>query len=94
MKFISTYSIRPGCHQEAATRFLTGKAQPAKGVTLLGRWHNTDLSGGFSLIETVDPAAAYAFSVEWSDVLEIHTHLVVEDAEAGPALAKRYGQSK
>jgi len=32
--------------------------------------------------------------VQWSDVLETHSHLVVEDAEAGAALAKRYGQSK
>jgi hypothetical protein len=34
----------------------------------------------------------HAFALEWSDVLEMHTHPVVEDAEAGPALAKRYGK--
>ena len=92
MKFISTYSVRPGCVQEAAARFLSGKAQPTAGVKLLGRWHNTDLSGGFALVETDDAAAAYAFSVEWSDVLEMHTYPVVEDAEAGAGLAKRYGR--
>jgi hypothetical protein len=92
MKFISTYSVRPGCMQEAASRFLSGKAQPTTGIKLLGRWHNTDLSGGFSLSETDDPAAAFAFSAEWSDVLEMHTYPVIEDAEAGPALAKRYGR--
>jgi len=92
MKFISTYSVRPGCWQEAASRFLAGKAQPSAGAKLLGRWHKTDGSGGVSLIETDDPAAAYAFSLEWSDVLEMHTQPVVEDAEAGPALAKRYGK--
>lgn len=67
MKFISTFSVRTGCWQEAATRFPTGKGRPAEGVTLLGRWHNTGLSGVYSLVETDDPAAAYAFSLEWSD---------------------------
>jgi hypothetical protein len=92
MKFMSTFSVRPGCWEEAATRFLSGKAQPPEGLKLLGRWHNADLSGGFSLYETDDPAASYAFSAQWSDVLEMHSHLVVEDAEAGPALAQRYGK--
>jgi OOP family OmpA-OmpF porin len=49
MKFLSPSSVRPGCWQEAASRSLAGKGQPANGVTLLGRWRNTDLSGGFSL---------------------------------------------
>jgi len=94
MKFLATWTVRHGCWQEAATRFLSGKADPGQGIKLLGRWHNADLSGGFSTIEADDPAAIYAFSVQWSDVLETHSHLVVEDAEAGAALAKRYGQSK
>jgi hypothetical protein len=94
MKFISTFSVRTGCWQEAASRFPTGKGQPAKGVTLLGRWHNTGLSGVYSLVETDDPAAAYAFSLEWSDVLAMHIHHVIEHAGAGPALAQRYGQAK
>jgi hypothetical protein len=94
MKFISTYSIRPGCHQEAATRFLSGQAQPPEGLALLGRWHSTDGTGGVSLFESDDPAAMYDFTAQWFDVLEIHTRLVVEDAVAGPALAKRYGIPK
>jgi hypothetical protein len=63
-------------------------------VTLLGRWHNTGLSGVYSLVESDDPAAAYAFSLEWSDILKMHIHPVIEDAEAGPALAQRYGQAR
>jgi hypothetical protein len=49
MKFLSTFSVHPGCWQEAASRSLAGKGQLANGVTLLGRRRNTDLSGGFSL---------------------------------------------
>jgi hypothetical protein len=29
-----------------------------------------------------------------SDVLEMHIHPVIDDAEAGPSLAQRYGQGK
>ena len=92
MKFISTYSLRPGCLPEAATRFLAGVAQPPAGITLLGRWHKADLSGGYSLWEGDDAAKMYEFSLIWADVLEMSTHVVVEDAEAGPALAKKYGK--
>ena len=88
MKFLSTWSVRPGCLQEAVGRFLAGQAQPIAGVTLLGRWHKVDLSGGYSLSETDNPSALYEFAAMWVDMLEIHTGVVVEDAEAGPIMAK------
>jgi len=92
VKFMSTWSIRPGCWEEAASRFLAGQAKPPKGLKLLGRWHATDLSCGFSLAECDNPATLYDYSAQWSDVLEIHSHVVVGDAEAGASLAKRYGK--
>ena len=88
MKFLSTWSIRPGCVQEAVDRFLAGQAQPIEGVKLLGRWHKVDGSGGFSLSESDNPKALYEFATMWTDVLEIHSSLVVEDADAGPIMAK------
>jgi hypothetical protein len=88
MKFLSTWSVRHGHLTNAVQRFLAGEAQPAPGVTLLGRWHKADFSGGFSLSETDHPVALYEFAAKWADVLEIHTSLVVDDAEAGPVLAK------
>lgn len=91
MKFISTYSIRPGCLPEAAKRFLSGQAAYPPGLKLLGRWHNCDLSGGTSLFESDDAAAMHAFSLSWAEVLVMTTHPVVEDAEVGTALAKQYG---
>jgi hypothetical protein len=90
MLFMTEYSVRPGCWKEAAERFLGGKGAPPDGVKLLGRWHNADMSGGYSLIETGDMAAAYAFAAEWSDILDQRTHPVIEDAAAGAGLAKRY----
>lgn len=91
MKFISTYSVRPGCMPAAAKRFLNGEANYPAGMKLLGRWHNTDLSGGTSLFESDDPAAMHAFSLAWGELLTMSIHPVVEDAEVGAALAKQYG---
>jgi hypothetical protein len=90
MKVLSNYSIRPGCVKEAVNRFLAGKAAPPAGIKLLGRWHKTDSSGGCALYETDSPAALFEFAASWSDVLEIHSNVVLDDAEAGPILAKLF----
>ena len=54
---VQSYSVRPGCIKEAAARFLAGEAAPVEGVTLLGRWHKADGSGGFVLHESDSPEA-------------------------------------
>ena len=92
MKVLSTWSVRPAALNEATSRFLAGEAAPLEGVTLLGRWHKVDGSGGYSLYETDNPSALYANAVKWVDVLEIHTSIVVEDGEAGPVLAKTFAK--
>lgn len=92
MKVMSTYSIRPGCMPEAAKRFLAGKAQPPAGVKLLGRWHKSDASGGFTLSETDDLVKVYEFAAAWADVLEIHSNAVLDDEQAGPALGRVFGK--
>ena len=90
MKFMSTWTFQGGMIPDAATRFLAGEGTPDPGTTLLGRWHNADLSGGFALYETNDPAALYRGALKWADLLEINTVPVIEDADAGAALANQY----
>jgi hypothetical protein len=92
MKVMSSYSIRPGCVAEAVQRFLGGKAIPPAGVKILGRWHKSDASGGYTLFETDDPVKLYEFAASWTDVLENHSTLVIEDAEAEAALGKVFGK--
>lgn len=92
MKFMSTYTIREGCVPEAVKRFLGGKGTPPAGVKLLGRWHKTDGSGGYALYETDNPALLYEYAATWIEVLENHSTTVIEDAEAGAALAKVFGR--
>ena len=88
MKIMSTWTLLPGALKEAVGRFLEGQGQPAEGVTLLGRWHKVDCSGGFALFETTNPVALFESAVVWADVLEIHNSPIVEDDAAGPILAK------
>jgi len=90
MKFMTTWSFPTGNLPEAAARFLAGAATPEAGVTLPGRWHNVDCSGGYALYETNDPVALYRGAAKWADLLELTNVAVVEDADAGPVLASLY----
>ncbi|HET6170108.1 MAG TPA: DUF3303 family protein [Terracidiphilus sp.] len=92
MKFMSTWALLPGSVKTAAEKFLAGEGTPAPGTTLLGRWHSVDCSGGYALYETDDAAALHAGAAKWADLLEINTVAVIEDAEAGPNLAKEFGK--
>jgi hypothetical protein len=88
MKFISTWTLLPGSVKAAAEQFLAGGGGEPEGVTLLGRWHNIDCSGGFSLYESNDPAALHLGAAKWADLLEINTVAVIEDGAAGPNLTR------
>ena len=86
MKFMSTWTLLPGSVKTAAEQFLAGGGLEGEGVTLLGRWHNVDCSGGFTLYETNNLAALHLGAAKWADLLEVTTLPVIEDGEAGPNL--------
>jgi Protein of unknown function (DUF3303) len=90
MKFISMWSLLPGSVKDAAEQFLSGGGLEAEGVSLLGRWHRVDCSGGFSLYETNSAAALHLGAAKWADLLDITIVPVIEDAEAGPNLAATF----
>lgn len=87
MKYITTWAAFPGATRECVEKFLAGEAAPQEGVTLLGRWHKIDCSGGYSLYETDNPVALYAGAGRWADLMELTTVPVLDDTEAGPVLA-------
>jgi hypothetical protein len=92
MQFISVWSVRPGVRKEAVERFLATKALPPEGVKMLGRWHKVDGSGGFTLFESDDATAIFAYSAEWVDLVEIHSTAVADDPAAAEVLAKTAGR--
>ncbi|RTL81221.1 MAG: DUF3303 domain-containing protein [Hyphomicrobiales bacterium] len=83
MKFIKTFSLRnlDGAADKALARFAQTRAEPPKGVTLLGRWYCADMSMGFELLESDDVTALNEFAARWLDVFEMSIVPVVEDAE-------------
>jgi hypothetical protein len=92
MKILTSWTVRPGAVKEAVSRFAAGKAAPPAGLKILGRWYRADGSGGFGLYEA-DSAAAYAeFAAMWTDLLEIHESLVIDEAEFGAVVTKVFGK--
>ena len=92
MKFMMTWAAFPGATKECVEKFLAGEAAPQEGVTLLGRWHKADCSGGFSLYETDNLVQAYKGGARWADLMELTIVPVLDDAEAGPVLAEQFGE--
>ena len=92
MKFMTTWSLINGSKRSAAEQFLASGGQEPEGLKLLGRWHNVDCTGGFSLYETNNPALLHLGSARWADLVELNTEVVIEDSEAGPNLAATFGK--
>jgi hypothetical protein len=88
MKFILTFTMKPETRDTAIARFVKTGGQPAKGVTLLGRWTRADLSGGVVLLESHDPMAVAEFALAWSDLMELAVIPVLEDRELTQVFAR------
>lgn len=86
MKFMTTWALLPGSVKDAVEQFLSGGGGEPEGITLLGRWHDVACSGGFSLVETDNPAALHLYAAKWADLLESTTVPVIEDGEASSNL--------
>ena len=82
MKYLLTFALRGGkdSRNEAITRFKKTKGEPPKGVKLLGRVTRLDFSKVFVLVETQEAAALAQYALEWSDVFEVQTIPVMDDA--------------
>lgn len=87
MKFMITWHISPHNARAAAQEFLASGAPMPEGGTLLGRWHSAGSTRGFALVEanTLGPVATHM--AQWHHLLEFEIYPVVEDEEAGAALA-------
>ena len=92
MKIMVTWTFKAGGLRGAVEQFLAGQGAAPEGTKLLGRWHSSDFSGGFALYETNDTVAIFEGAAVWAEVIDLRHIPVVEDAEAGPVLAKAFGK--
>ena len=81
MKFISKYTIRPEHRNDAIKRFIDTQGQPPEGVKMIGRWHDMGNRTGYTLVEADDAVAMGKFSQQWTDLLTIESHVVIDDEE-------------
>lgn len=92
MKTMVVWSLKPGASlAEGVRRFLAGEAGPQEGQKILGRWHSVDMSIGFTLIETENPASHYVAASKFADLFDLRTYIVLEDSDVAPILAN-YGK--
>ncbi len=90
MKFMITYDWAPDAEARAKgfARFKKIAGATPKGVKLLGRWTRADLGGGYVIVEADDPRALGAFSLEWSDLMDLSISPVIEDADLAELIRK------
>ena len=91
MKYMVCWKIMPGNHKPAAEAFLKSGAPMPAGLTKVGRWHAPGSSRGWLLVEG-DLKALAEHLTQWSDLLELEVSPVLEDADAGEAMATVYAK--
>ena len=91
MKFMATWKLPPGNQAVTAERFLSAGAPMPDGLTMLGRWHAPGSTSGFLLVEADDLTPLATHMAEWGGLLELQVTPVLEDTEAGEAMAKGTG---
>ena len=86
MKYMTTWTIRPENVKAAIARFRETGGQVPAGVTMIGRWHEMGTGRGVAVVESDDPVAVSKFNIAWSDLLDLTTVAVVDDAQVAAAL--------
>ena len=90
MKFIVEYSFGPSTYIAGTKRFAETQGPPPGGIILHGRWHAAGGHKGFTLAETDDAKALYAWVVGWADLLSFEVTPVLDDAEVAEVLAEHF----
>lgn len=90
MKFIVEYRFQPAAHSESMKRFAETQGPPPAGISLLGRWHSAGGHKGFTLAETADAKAMYAWVLNWADLLSFDVTPVMDDAEITEVLTEHF----
>ena len=63
------------------------RADVGDGVTMIGRWHDTNSRSGVAIMETTDLAALNRYLGQWNPYMDLDVSPVLDDEETA-ALAK------
>ncbi|MDR6859818.1 DUF3303 family protein [Variovorax guangxiensis] len=87
MLFIGHWRISPGNRNAAIERFVKTGGVPPQGVKMLGRWHDVAQGKGIMISEAEDASAMARWALDWSDLMEMEVHPVLNDEQLGAVLA-------
>jgi hypothetical protein len=87
MKFMLTWRVHPDKRQAAFSAFSQMNPQDdlmdmGDKIKLIGRWHDLSDFTGVAIFESDDPQAMASWALNWNNVLDLKTVVVLDDAEA------------
>ena len=87
MKFMLTWRVHPEKRQAAFTAFSQMTPEDdlkdmGSNIKLIGRWHDLSEFSGVAICETDDPQALASWALNWNNVLDLRTVIVLDDQEA------------
>ncbi|MGF6394195.1 DUF3303 domain-containing protein [Pseudomonas plecoglossicida] len=86
MLFIIHWTIAPENRNAAMARFAkTGGVAPAN-LKVLGRWHAVGQLLGFAVVESDDLNPVLQWTLDWSDLMQMHVYPAMTDEQTGPLL--------
>ena len=81
MKYMVTWNIAPQNLPAVLERWGTQNPMPAKGATLVARYHEMGTGKGFALFDVTKPGALAKYLLGWSDLADQKVVPVLDDAE-------------
>jgi uncharacterized protein DUF3303 len=87
MKFMLTFRVHPDKRQSAFAAFSQMTADDdqkdmGNKIKLIGRWHDLSDFSGVAICESDDPQAMASWALNWNNVLDVKTTMVLNDEEA------------
>jgi uncharacterized protein DUF3303 len=87
MKFMVTFRVHPDKRQAAFAAFSQMTAEDDKRdmgdkIKLIGRWHDLSQFSGVAICESDDPQALASWALNWNNILDSQTVMVLDDEEA------------
>ena len=82
-----TWRVHPEKRQAAFTAFSQMTPEDdlkdmGSNIKLIGRWHDLSEFSGVAICETDDPQALASWALNWNNVLDLRTVIVLDDQEA------------
>ena len=98
MKFMVTWRVHPDKRQAVFSAFSQMTAEDDKKdmgdkIKLIGRWHDLSQFSGVAICESDDAQAVASWALNWNNVLDTQTVVVLDDQEARTVGKKKLAEA-